>query len=280
VPFLGAAANITSKKPAYMGLPLGQQVAEHLAAKLHQKVADKRNLPRVSLLFERMLKRHALLEALKQLLPEKERQPSPLLALLAQLPVDLFVTTNYDRLLERALEPRQPYVVVQTDQELLGSEYVGQWSDQPDGQPRRPLVYKIHGTFQEPDDKHIDRSPVIITEDDYINFLTLLGSKANGVPTLIGSRLKTSMLLFLGYSLEDWDFRAIYKVLIESQEDTRFLPLSYSVQKAPPKFWEEFWRDKSVQIIDADIYAFADELKRILDEDEGAARQGAPDGRG
>src|SRR5579864_411125 len=98
VPFLGAAANISCKEKGYQGLALGYQVAEQLSDKLEPKAADPRNLPRVSLLFERTVRRQALLKNLRRILPDQERTPSPLLQTLARLPFDLLITTNYDRL--------------------------------------------------------------------------------------------------------------------------------------------------------------------------------------
>jgi len=260
VPFLGAAANITSTKRKYNGLRLGYEVSEALAANLKPSPKDKKNLPRTSLLFERTVRRAALLKHLKQLLPDRERTPSPLLAILSALPFDLYITTNYDRLLERALSDRQPYVVVQTDQGVEGRADLDEWSAAP-LETRRPLIYKIHGTFLDEKDE-VDRSPLIVTEDDYISLLTILRSPEHGVPPLVTSRLARNTLLFLGYSLEDWDFRAIYKVLVDSHPDKRFMPGSYSVQKAPPKFWMDFWREKGVEILDEDVYAFAEELGR------------------
>ena len=73
------------------------------------------------------------------------------------------------------------------------------------------------------------------------------------MPKQITSRLATSTLLFLGYSLEDWDFRAIYKVLVDSLPHPKLRPGSYSVQKGAPKFWVDFWREKGVEILDVDV---------------------------
>ena len=171
VPFLGAAANISSEM--YEGLPLGYQLSEQLNEKLVPPAADPRNLPRVSLLLERTLRRQSLLKHVRRILPDHQRQPSPLLKMLARLPFDLLITTNYDRLLETALAAKDPVVAVQTVERLEGKGLVENWflNFEP---VKPPLVYKIHGTFSDPSDP-LDLSPLIITEDDYIDFLTLLG---------------------------------------------------------------------------------------------------------
>lgn len=268
VPFLGAAVNFRCEQPKeYAGLLLGNEVAKELASKINEIIADAENLPRVSLIYERMVERAALIEKLKAILPDHQREPSRVLQILAELPFDLYITTNYDRLLENALKPRNPIVVVQTPKQLEGRELVEEWSVVPERE-RRPLIYKIHGTFRElepapdPDEDPVETSPLIITEDDYIDFLTLLGSKEHGVPAQITRKLKTSALLFLGYSLEDWDFRALYKVIMKSFEEQRFPPARFSVQKAPRQYWRDFWLSQKINILDVDIYEFADELAK------------------
>lgn len=256
VPFLGAAANY--KCDGYEGLLLGTDVARSLAATVaDQKIADTGNLPRVSLVFERHAYRAGLLKELRTLLPDHERLPSRLLNVLAALPFDLYVTTNYDRLLERALAPRDPIVVVQTLHSIENGEAVEEWANS-DPETRRPLVYKIHGTFK--DYEGLDKSPLIITEDDYIDFLTQLGTTdEHAVPRKITARLATNTLLFLGYSLDDWDFRVLYKTML-NPDDEPFRPGSYSVQKEVADYWIDFWKEKKVRILDADIYEFTDAL--------------------
>jgi hypothetical protein len=255
IPFLGAAANY--KCAGYDGLPLGFEVSESLAAKLvNETIADKKNLPRVTLMFERKVFRSTLISNVKDLIPDKDREPSRLLKVLASLPFDLYITTNYDRLLERALAPRDPVVIVQTVDALEGGEQVTDWAAS-DPATRRPLVYKIHGTFKDPNP--LDKSPLIITEDDYIDFLTLLHTEKHAIPRQIQARLATNTLLFLGYSLEDWDFRVLYKSMLNA-DDEPFRPASYSVQKGPAQYWVNFWQTKKVNIIDSDIYEFTDAL--------------------
>ena len=76
------------------------------------------------------------------------------------------------------------------------------------------ILYKMHGSFLDRLDSE-KLPPIIVTEDDYIQLLTVVGGKDIGVPRPILRRIIPSTLLFLGYSLEDWDFRTIYKGLIE-----------------------------------------------------------------
>lgn len=290
VPFLGAAVNISSN--GYQGLPLGEQVAISLVRELlgmkageepkdlaqvttHEKLVkaglDKdlarialKNLPRVAL--HAQMAAHGdydyFIKLLKTIIPDHERKPSKLLKLIASLPSRLIVTTNYDRLLENALDAstnKDNYrLVVQPvngfDEDRFAS--LMEWLPTYEG----ITVYKIHGTFSEKKAKD-DPGRIIVTEDDYIHFLTVIGKENEGVPNSIKEKLVDSTLLFLGYSLEDWDFRTLHKGLIEglAAHDQR---ASFAIQKDPPEFIRDFWRDKGVTIYDIDVHQFATELEQ------------------
>jgi hypothetical protein len=304
VPFLGAATNISRTAgvdtPEYNGLPLGAEVALRilkdrieleadvpgdLATVIpHEKLAGSAryrelarvatsNLPRVSLLVEFGTDFPNFLALLRAILPDADRQPSPLLKTLAALPFELIVTTNYDRLMERALQalpsPRPSLCVVQppagfSSKKQLAlqkqlAEFSSNWKQHPDA-PRGVILYKIHGSFVDGAKATDEERSIIITEDDYIRFLTVLGKEKGGVPNQIKAKMTDSTLLFLGYSLEDWDFRTIFKGLIETLPP-RSQRKSFAIQKDPSTFWEEFWGERKVKIYSVDLYDFADELR-------------------
>src|SRR5207247_9937895 len=132
------------------------------------------------------------------------------------------LTPNYVRMIERARAERQT-ASAPAYQPATGFDRVASQSlDVLLSDPKLLILSKIHGSFR--DNGTGQESRLIITEDDYIEFLTVATRKDDpvGVPLLIESELVDSTLLFLGYSLEDWDFRTIYKGLIEKlQYDER-----------------------------------------------------------
>ena len=71
--------------------------------------------------------------------------------LLSQLPISTFWTTNYDKLIEKALEDnmKNPYVKTK-DEQLRGTNHNFD-----------AIVYKLHGDVETPEDA------VIITEENY-----------------------------------------------------------------------------------------------------------------
>jgi hypothetical protein len=223
-----------------------------------------------------------LKELLQEIIPDRERRPSRLLQTLASLrtpyrapnetpepgapapsertPFRLIVTSNYDRLMEIALDEAgvalerviQPVEGFEERQRTGLDEELAAVGD-------KLVVYKIHGSFldEEEDVPPFDR--LLITEEDYIQFLTVAATADRGVPQAISKEMTTSTLLFLGYSLEDWDFRTIFKGLIESLLAHQRRK-SFAIQVRPPEFWVKFWEKKGVNIYDVELDEFAAQL--------------------
>jgi hypothetical protein len=238
----------------YKGLPLGADVAGELVKQIQFKGANAKDLARVALQYEFETDRPYLINMLKTILPDLKCTPSPLLEILARLPFKLIITTNYDRLLERALEKQDFKPIFQS---AKGFEDTPETKKQFEELEEYSglMIYKILVTFLDKvlgpaqlEDEEL--SPLIITEDDYIEFLTVVG-KDKDIP---------STLLFLGYSLEDWDFRTIYKGLIEPLPKHQARK-SFAIQKDPSEFWVEFWQKKGVEIYNLDLYDFAEQLE-------------------
>ncbi|GIK57522.1 MAG: hypothetical protein BroJett015_31850 [Chloroflexota bacterium] len=134
-------------------------------------------------------------------------------AILADLPLPIFITTNYDNLMLDALaqhqkEPRRelcrwnPYLL-RSHPSLLESGY------QPT--PANPLVYYLHGHSESPES-------LVLTEDDYLDFLVNISSNEYNLPPRIQQSLTDSSLLFIGYRPGDWDFRVLFRGLVAAAQ--------------------------------------------------------------
>jgi hypothetical protein len=286
VPFLGAGANIYADGSR---VPLGRDVAMRLVRKLmsadEMEVVEAlvqhveaqtaglgrygefanlglHDLGRVALHYVRENDPSALAKLLESIIIDGSHGPSPLLDALARLrrrdgsPLRLIVTTNYDGLMEQALQDRAvPFEPVH--QEIEGFDADAHRALQMRlSDSKRLILYKIHGSFR--GGGNGGGSSLIVTEEDYIKFLTVLRRKDDvvGVPPQIESELVGSTLLFLGYGLEDWDFRTIHKGLIENlrEHDRR---RSFAIQHKPSDFLVKFWDRKGVDIVDMDVSTFA-----------------------
>ena len=135
---------------------------------------------------------------------------------LAALNLPIYITTNYDRFMELALKSqgKDPvsefcrwnkgmceYTKADTASVLdKGNKY----------QPsiKAPLVYHLHGVLDEP-------GSLLLTDDDYLNFLSSISTLGAEImlPPIIRDVLASNLLLFIGYSLEDINFRLILRLL-------------------------------------------------------------------
>ncbi len=143
----------------------------------------------------------------------RERNPLDSYKILAQLPLPIFITTNVDSLLESALKEagKDPQVVL-----CPWNEYVEQsetiYDREPDYRPsaNRPLIYHLFGQFSEPDS-------VVLTEDDYFDFLIGVTSNKDLIPTAVRRALADAALLFLGFQMDEWNFRVLFRSILAQQ---------------------------------------------------------------
>jgi hypothetical protein len=184
----------------------------------------------------------------------------------------LVVTTNYDDLMERAFKEAGEIFDVLT--------YVAKGDRRgtflhcpPDGPPRpitepnrytgisleeRPVILKIHGAVDRSDGT---QDSYVIREDDYIDYLART-SEINGVlPVTVVDKLKNSHLLFLGYSLSDWNLRVI---LHRIWEQRKFDFKSWAVQLHPEAIDQKFWSKRDVDILDVRLEDYVIALQAKL----------------
>jgi hypothetical protein len=181
----------------------------------------------------------------------------------------LIVTTNYDDLMERAFqEAGQPFDVVTY---VAQGEHQGRFVHWPStGDPKlieepnkytglcleeRPVILKIHGAVSRLDRKN---DSYVIREDDYIAYLARTTDLANVLPSVLLGKLKESHLLFLGYSLSDWNLRVIlYRIWSEQAFDYK----SWAIQVNPQSIDQQFWSKRNVEILDVHLEAYVAELQ-------------------
>jgi hypothetical protein len=109
--------------------------------------------------------------------------------LLLSMPFRLFLTTNYDDLLERTLTAlRHDPEVVYTPESVVRT-----------GQTDRPSVVKLHG-----DATH--RTPIVLTRDDFDRFFR----DHPVITALLQGLLLNHTFLFVGYDLRDPNTRQLY----------------------------------------------------------------------
>lgn len=251
LPFLGAGVSAGSL--AFPGLPLGRNLAEKMLEDLHRigknglAIRDQGYLPEVATHYEFHRKRLGLTGFLRHHIPYQTVDPLPAHRALARLPLRLIITTNYDTLMERALDGarRRKRVVVQPRGGFKSQDENTQLFRNKD-----LVLYKMHGCLEQAPDQ------CVITEDDYFELLYYMPQKDLGVPTWISGHFAVSTLLFLGYSLEDIDFKVLYKLVEKFPASQR--PQSYAIQLTSDGFRKQFWENKGVRIFNCDVQEAVD----------------------
>jgi hypothetical protein len=138
---------------------------------------------------------------------------------LAQLPCPIYVTAHPATLLADALRVVGKDPVVEVCRwrpdvyDWPPSALAAEPGFVPD--PQRPLVFHVFGSLDVPES-------LVLTEDDYFDFLTVVTEDRSLIPLAVRSALADSALLFLGFRLDDWDVRILLRSLV-SQEGARRL---------------------------------------------------------
>lgn len=285
VPFLGAGAAVFARPPEAgfrpgQYLPSGSELMEYLADGYPKN--EPKDLLRVAQfvyivegsgpLYERL---HRVFDAnypvteLHDLLASIPRR----LAQLGQsAPHLLVMTTNYDDLLERAFAAAgEPYDVVWY---VADGESRGKFRHRsPDGTTRiivtpneytglslqeRSVILKIHGAV---DRSNPEEDSYVIAEDHYIDYLTRTDI-ASLIPVTLAAKIRKSHLLFLGYSLADWNMRVILQRIWGAQQLTY---RSWAVQRGVRELDVTFWRNRGVEILETDLDQYVRELRARLD---------------
>jgi len=220
-PFLGAGA-------AHPTLPLGREIAERWADKYGYPLKDRQDLARVAQFVgvtrrDSMFPKERLTEDLRELGPPDFADTSEPHLVLAKLPLPVYLTTNYDDFMVQALarQGRKPIreacrwnTSTATERSHLASRFVPT--------PEAPLVYHLHGHFDALDS-------LVLTESDYLDYLVAVSRSQRLLPHQVLKALSRATLLFIGYSLSDWDFRIIHRGLVMTSEPSQ-RRLSVTVQ--------------------------------------------------
>ncbi len=137
-------------------------------------------------------------------------------ALMADLQLPIYITTNYDDFMAQALESRRRPYVREFPRWNRFPEIQGMKSifESRTRDPRGPLagktlVYHLHGHLEVP-------QSIVLTEDDYLDFLIRLTTDQALIPSKVRTALAGTSLLFIGYSMADWNFRVLLRGLIGS----------------------------------------------------------------
>lgn len=280
IPFLGAGAPLYSRNPAKTPwyqkkggkdavdyLPTAGELAEYLATLTKLPVTEKGELTKMAQYYEAVVGSTPLRSRLRAIFSH-EQPPTPLHDFLASVPEPLLiVTTNYDDLLERAFTAANKaydVVVHVTDQEHVlwwahGSQVPQQvlTDDLLVDVDKVAVIYKMHGAI---DRRHNQLGQYVITEDDYIEFLTRM-TRRSVIPTIFAEAFQSRPFLFLGYGLYDWNLRVILNRIQEFRGNPKFR--SWAIETLSKPVEQKLWNARGVDVYDGlTLEQFLTELKK------------------
>jgi hypothetical protein len=215
-PFIGPEANIRwipnnsniaikwAEEHGYPFEDLNQlpQVAQYLAIIKNNEMYPKKYLGKI-------------LETIQTpdfFLPEYE---NTIYAVLADLNLPIYITTNYDHLMEEALKSRgkdpksefcrwnKPIIEYAKHAQIPFASDARNYVPTP----ANPLVFHLYGDMYHP-------ISMVLTEQDYIDFMlnmNKLDENSIALPTVIRTSFATSSQLFMGYVLNDMNSRIILR---------------------------------------------------------------------
>lgn len=222
-------------------------------------------------------------------------------AVLAELPMSLYVTTQPWNLLAEALRAadKDPQVETCRWKRLDRDDPWGDvpapdpadWAfrvaDDPDQRRRneeagwptsvldrergyrpsaeRPMVYHLFGHHARP------RS-LVLTEDDYFDFLIGVTRDKDLVPVGVRRAFADSSLMFLGFRLDEWDFRVLFRSIVNQEGDRRSEHTHVAVQIDPEegrsmepdrarRYLESYFQNSNVTIYWGSTESFLKELR-------------------
>jgi len=248
VPFLGAGA-------CYPALPRGADLAAQVLnrtpelkaafpfeqrtdlAKVTQFAAALTgDAPGVKLAVAEALREHVVrVTSGKAPLPEVHKS-------LAQLGLPLYITTNYDELLEHALrvakvDPQSEICRWTDDLLAAGESQFDQGAYAPSA--AKPVVFHLHGRWTERVESTGSGSrtrfekydSMVLTEDDYLDFLVNVSREIavsptdsnarTALPLALRTAFKKKSLFFIGYSLSDVNFLFILRPLRQTLQPSQ-----------------------------------------------------------
>jgi|SRR5215213_1867748 len=228
-PFLGAGAS-------YGVLPLGGDIAKQWAEKYEYPMEDRSNLIAVSqflaLKYDAVFPKDLIVEMFQDAGVPDFNDPTEPHRVLASLNLPVYVTTNYDDFMVKALARRHrdpKRVLCQWNRAV--KDYVSDnptiLESDPSYKPTvaNPVVFHLHG--------HVPiAESLVLTEDDYMDFLVNISADPNLIPAPIARALTGTSLLFIGYRISDWNFRVLLRSFDRLSESS-VSRLNVAVIRAP-----------------------------------------------
>lgn len=194
LPMIGSGFSLNAVLPKgkqmLMWDALGQKLGEYLPDYHYSNALDAISA------YGHEFSRNKLIEKITEVLLVNQIKPGESHKAFAKLPFKLICTTNFDFLLEQSYSYCKPIL---DESQLSISIFDNSVS-----------ILKLHGDLHHP-------NKLVATEEDYDLFI----DRNPLFATFLANQLITKTPLFLGYSIDDPDFRQIFKIVNERLGNSR-----------------------------------------------------------
>lgn len=148
----------------------------------------------------------------------RARDPNDPHAVLASYRLPLYVTTDpsdllIDALREAGANPRVRLLRWNDSAESCDKHYVLKSPVAANLMPsgEYPIVVKLFGDLSE-------QGSLVLTEDQFFDYLAKATSMKDALPPVVRSRLSNSSLMFVGFQADSWEFRVLFRSLLQQIE--------------------------------------------------------------
>ncbi|CAI8819600.1 SIR2 family NAD-dependent protein deacylase [Bacillus pseudomycoides] len=214
----------------YTNLPTGGQLASKIISELPEQYHEDlkyKTLPEVAEEFV-MLNGGTKRELFRILKEDIDIEPNTLEVhekLTEIIQIEKIVTTNYDKLFEKAYK-NELSVIVNNNQLPLAT--------------KRVKLFKVHGDIDQ-------ENTMVITTSDYVDFFTSSNRNA-AVWKNIEALMNEKSFLFVGYSLDDINVKTLFETMVKNVGEFRHQ--SFFVSPNLPHHKQQYLRSKGIAYID------------------------------
>lgn len=252
----------------FPGYPFGEHFGMGRVAQFLATVSEDNLMPK-----DRVAKQF------KNLKPPDFTNPDEPHRVLASLPLPVYITTNYDDYMVQALSARKEKDKNPVQEYCRWNKFLqrGKPSVFEDYTPTiaNPVVYHLHGHSGKADS-------LVLTDDDYLDFLVNVSADNTVIPERIGESLAGTSLLLLGFQLDDWNFRVLFRSIVSflqngMQKKHLSVQLAPGGEKATPEqiqraevYFERYFGIRDVKVYWKTSQEFIIELRKRWEDSENA----------
>jgi hypothetical protein len=187
---------------------------------------------------------------------------------LAELRLPIYINAGTLDLMSRALVEvgAEPVVRICPWNKWIPQE-MAIYEDTPT--PEKPLVYHLFGNLNLP-------NSLVYAEDRYFDYLIGVTLNKSLIPSAVRAALSNTSLLFLGFQMDDWEFRVFFRYLMAQDGHELLKFYSHAAAQIEPeedrivdvkrarKYLEKYFESESIEIYWGSTKEFIKELCRHI----------------